>query len=103
VYGWIDFDQISPEYISKNFDREWKAQARKFPMDLPNMKRLYQAVDVIGVSGGWQPCSQIHCCSTCFMGQHSAASDRQRAQDACAAGPPARRLCMVVLMEFNGT
>jgi hypothetical protein len=51
VYGWIDFDQISPEYISKNFDREWKAQARKFPMDLPNMKRLYQAVDVIGVSG----------------------------------------------------
>lgn len=51
VYGWIDFDQISPEYISKNFDRQWKAQAAKYPMDLPNMKRLYQAVDVIGVSG----------------------------------------------------
>uniref|UniRef100_A0A383VIG4 Glycoside hydrolase family 5 domain-containing protein n=1 Tax=Tetradesmus obliquus TaxID=3088 RepID=A0A383VIG4_TETOB len=50
VYGWIDFDQISPEYISKNFDRQWKAQAAKYPMDLPNMKRLYQAVDVIGVS-----------------------------------------------------
>ncbi len=51
VFGWIDFDQISPEYISKNFDREWKQQAKNYPMDLPNMKKLYQAVDVIGVSG----------------------------------------------------
>eukprot|EP00775_Hariotina_reticulata_P001231 gene1231-1570_t len=50
VYGWIDFDQISPEYISKNFDKEWKAQAKKYPLDLPNMKKLYEAVDVIGVS-----------------------------------------------------
>lgn len=51
VYGWIDFDSISPEYISKNFDAEWKKQAGKFPMDLPNMKKLYEAVDVIGLSG----------------------------------------------------
>jgi hypothetical protein len=51
VYGWIDFDQISPDYISKNFDKEWKAQAKKYPMDLANMKRLYESVDVIGVSG----------------------------------------------------
>lgn len=21
LYGWIDFDSISPEYISKNFDK----------------------------------------------------------------------------------
>lgn len=51
VYGWIDFDSISPEYISKNFDAEWRKQAGKFPMDLPNMKKLYEAVDVIGLSG----------------------------------------------------
>ncbi|KAI8466523.1 MAG: hypothetical protein J3K34DRAFT_433415 [Monoraphidium minutum] len=50
LYGWIDFDSISPEYIAKNFDREWKEQVQKFPMDLPNMKRLYDAIDVIGVS-----------------------------------------------------
>lgn len=50
VYGWIDFDSISPEYISKNFDAEWKKQSSKFPMDLPNMKKLYEAVDVIGLS-----------------------------------------------------
>jgi hypothetical protein len=56
VYGWIDFDSISPEYISKNFDAEWKKQAGKFPMDLPNMKKLYEAVDVIGLSGE-------NCCS----------------------------------------
>lgn len=52
VYGWIDFDSISPEYISKNFDAEWKKQSAKYPMDLPNMKKLYEAVDVIGLSGG---------------------------------------------------
>jgi len=52
VYGWIDFDSISPDYISKNFDAEWKKQASKYPMDLPNMKKLYEAVDVIGLSGG---------------------------------------------------
>jgi hypothetical protein len=51
VYGWIDFDSISPEYISKNFDAEWKKQSAKYPMDLPNMKKLYDAVDVIGLSG----------------------------------------------------
>jgi hypothetical protein len=26
LYGWIDFDSISPEYIAKNFDKEWKEQ-----------------------------------------------------------------------------
>lgn len=52
VYGWIDFDSISPEYISQNFDAEWKKQSGKYPMDLPNMKKLYEAVDVIGLSGG---------------------------------------------------
>lgn len=51
VFGWIDIDSISPEYISKNFDAEWKKQAGKHPMDLPNMKKLYEAVDVIGLSG----------------------------------------------------
>jgi hypothetical protein len=51
VYGWIDFDSISPEYISKNFDREFKRQSAQYPMDLLGMKRLYDAVDVIGVSG----------------------------------------------------
>eukprot|EP00878_Enallax_costatus_P001421 GHUV01001571.1.p1 GENE.GHUV01001571.1~~GHUV01001571.1.p1 ORF type:complete len:424 (+),score=133.23 GHUV01001571.1:197-1468(+) len=50
VYGWIDFDSISPAYISQNFDKEWKEQSNKYPMDLPNMKKLYDAVDVIGVS-----------------------------------------------------
>lgn len=55
VFGWIDFDSISPEYISKNFDAEWKKQASKFPMDLPNMKKLYEAVDVIGLSGEMWP------------------------------------------------
>lgn len=57
VYGWIDFDSISPDYISKNFDAEWKKQASKYPMDLPNMKKLYEAVDVIGLSGG---CGPVH-------------------------------------------
>jgi hypothetical protein len=52
VFGWIDIDSISPEYISKNFDAEWKKQSGKYPMDLPNMKKLYEAVDVIGLSGG---------------------------------------------------
>jgi hypothetical protein len=70
VYGWIDFDQISPEYISKNFDREWKAQARKFPMDLPNMKRLYQAVDVIGVSGGWYGCLSVVITACTYLSCH---------------------------------
>ncbi|KAF8071022.1 hypothetical protein HT031_001104 [Scenedesmus sp. PABB004] len=50
VFGWIDFDSISPEYISKNFDREWKEQAKLYPMDLAGMRALYNAVDVIGVS-----------------------------------------------------
>jgi len=50
VFGWIDIDSISPEYISKNFDAEWKKQSGKYPMDLPNMKKLYEAVDVIGLS-----------------------------------------------------
>eukprot|EP00879_Flechtneria_rotunda_P029190 GHRR01031470.1.p1 GENE.GHRR01031470.1~~GHRR01031470.1.p1 ORF type:complete len:383 (+),score=118.71 GHRR01031470.1:889-2037(+) len=50
VYGWIDFDRISPEYISKNFDREWKQQAKNYPIDLAGMRQLYWAVDVIGVS-----------------------------------------------------
>jgi hypothetical protein len=31
--------------------QEWRAQAAKYPLDLPNMKRLYDAVDVIGLSG----------------------------------------------------
>jgi hypothetical protein len=52
VFGWIDIDSISPEYISKNFDAEWKKQAGRYPMDLPSMKKLYEAVDVIGLSGG---------------------------------------------------
>ncbi|KAI8466695.1 MAG: hypothetical protein J3K34DRAFT_432891 [Monoraphidium minutum] len=50
LYGWIDFDSISPDYIAKNFDKEWKEQVKKYPMDLPNMKRLYDAIDVIGLS-----------------------------------------------------
>lgn len=54
VYGWIDIDSISPEYISKSFDAEWKKQAAKYPMDLPNMKKLYETVDVIGLSGEQQ-------------------------------------------------
>jgi hypothetical protein len=93
VYGWIDFDSISPEYISKNFDAEWKKQSSKYPMDLPNMKKLYEAVDVIGLSGGhhatfniwasafrqvllpdgvsWpQACTALHMCS--IRGWHAA-------------------------------
>ncbi len=50
VYGWIDFVSISPEAISKAFDTEWRRQASSYPMDLPGMRKLYQAVDVIGVS-----------------------------------------------------
>lgn len=68
VYGWIDFDTISPEYISKTFDKEWKAQAKNYPMDLQGMKQLYQAVDVIGVSGTLHaPCSSQ--CTTCGCSQ----------------------------------
>lgn len=47
----IDFDSIAPEVIAQNFDAEFKKQASKYPMDLPSMKKLYDAVDVIGVSG----------------------------------------------------
>ncbi|KIZ00733.1 hypothetical protein MNEG_7227 [Monoraphidium neglectum] len=50
LYGWIDFTSISPDSIAKSFDKEWRAQAAKYPLDLPNMKRLYDAVDVIGLS-----------------------------------------------------
>jgi hypothetical protein len=65
VYGWIDFDSISPEYISKNFDAEWKKQSSKFPMDLPNMKKLYEAVDVIGLSGRHTPPASTQAWASC--------------------------------------
>jgi hypothetical protein len=51
VFGWIDFDTIKPSEISKQFAANWAEQAGKFPMDLPNMRKLYQAIDIIGVSG----------------------------------------------------
>lgn len=51
VFGWIEFESITPALISRDMDKAWKEQAPKYPMDLPNMKRLYDAIDVIGVSG----------------------------------------------------
>lgn len=59
--------------------QEWKEQVKKYPMDLPNMKALYDTIDVIGVSG--------------------ARGDDARAGDApvtCPAGRAARGLLLSV-------
>lgn len=36
---------------SNSNQQEWKEQVAKYPMDLKNMKYLYDSIDVIGVSG----------------------------------------------------
>ena len=64
VFGWIDFDTIKPSEISKQFAANWAEQAGKYPLDLPNMRKLYQAIDIIGVSGESVVCCCFVCC--CF-------------------------------------
>jgi len=50
IYGWFTFDSISPQYISQTLDKEWKTQVAKYPIDLVNFRKLYDAIDIIGVS-----------------------------------------------------
>lgn len=52
MLGWLGFDYIASDYVATAADRQqFDADAKKYPIDLPSVRKLYQAVDVIGVSG----------------------------------------------------
>lgn len=40
-----------PPATRAKFERVWREESRKYPIDQAALKKLYEAVDVIGVSG----------------------------------------------------